>query len=96
MLKTDGIKSRTFDRISFSFTKIQPQNAGHHERANLLQKGRDFTSKTFVHLHKDLVWQNFCVPFTAKSGSTTIGFLNEDPNNDTGNILDDVTVEPVR
>jgi hypothetical protein len=43
-----------------------------------------------------LVWQNYCVAFTAKSDSTTIGFVNGDPGDDTSNILDDVMLEPVQ
>lgn len=38
------------------------------------------------------VWQQFTVPFTAKTSSTNVEFLNADPGNDNSNGLDNVSL----
>jgi hypothetical protein len=38
------------------------------------------------------VWQQFTVPFTAKTSGTTVEFLNADPPNDNTNGLDNITL----
>jgi hypothetical protein len=42
-----------------------------------------------------LDWEEFSFTFVATSASTTVGFINEDPSNDTSNFIDNVTLVAV-
>jgi uncharacterized protein DUF642 len=42
---------------------------------------------------KTLSWEQFTVPFTATSSSTTIAFMNGDPPTDNSNMLDSVAIQ---
>jgi hypothetical protein len=69
-------------------------NCGTQSTVNLSIDGvpvASFTNKAGAHSDK-IVWKKFSTEFTAQNSTTTIAFFNGDPNTDTSNGLDGVTI----